>query len=155
MDVNSVATIIYHYWREPSPVGDPIIKPAFPHIPAACVVGDQQGEYGLKWPPGEGDHHKAHGIAQWHADRQQRILDKIRIDISKANIIDQNRAFAWELQKYYAPVFRALLAAQTIEEGITPLVRRYEVTGDQPLDIVKRSAYAEHWDSVFRSLGHV
>jgi hypothetical protein len=153
MSAKDVAATIYDYWTLSGHPDDPIKKPALSHLVAVCVIGCQEGEYSLEWPPGQGDGGKAHGIGQWHDDRVKIILDNTGIDVRSAGLLDQNRAMFWEIWNKLPACKKALLAATNVTEGIAALVNKFEFSGNRQRDIRRRSQYAGYWDVHFTNAG--
>lgn len=150
MSARGVATTIYDYWLNPTEPGDSIQKPAFSHLVAVCVIGNQEGEYSLEWPPGIGDGGKAFGIGQWHKERADIIEAKTGIDVRTAGVRDQNRAMWWELKNIQKRALTELVNAKNLTEGVSALVKHFEYSGNKDRDIVRRTQYAGYWDAYFR-----
>jgi hypothetical protein len=147
--VNQLAEMFYDYWRSASGPDDKIGKASLGHIPTVCIIADQQREWSLVWPPKPGDGGKAHGVAQWHQDREDDIRQRTGIDIRTAGPLDQQRAIAWELQTKFPGTWTRLTVAKTTLEGCSLLVKRYEFSGSQARDIARQVPFADHWDIVF------
>jgi hypothetical protein len=159
-----LATLIFDYWTKPSPANDPIIKPAMRDVVAFGVIGNQVGEYSLKWPPGAGDKRSgepsAYGIAQWHWDRRNAIFVQTGIDVASAGPLDQQRAMWWELRYKEVACLYAIHAAATIENEdeaieavVNALVDKFEYSSSRERDKAKRLEYARFWRDYFRTQG--
>ncbi|MGI4976243.1 MAG: phage tail tip lysozyme [Janthinobacterium lividum] len=67
------------------------------HANAAGIMASLVNESGLD-PNAEGDNHNAHGIAQWHGDRQRAIELHFKKRLADMSVDDQVDAVDWEMR---------------------------------------------------------
>ena len=115
---------------------------------AAGMVSQEEGESGFDIH-NIGDRGTAHDAFQWHADRRAQILRGTGIDVDTAGHRKQLEAAYWEMQHTHKNAWNALRAAKTIQDAVAAGVSKFEVSGNQPSDIAKRTPMAERWSHRF------
>lgn len=85
-------------------------------------------------PNAIGDGGQAHGLFQWHSDRQRNIMAGTGIDVRNSSHGDQLKAALWEMKT--RGDFDRLLATDSPEEGAAVATRYFE----RPADIAGESA---------------
>lgn len=129
------------FWR-------PLVR--LPDIHPWALLGSEDGETSFL-PHAIGDHGEAYGISQWHAQRADVLAlpppKGCGIDVRIASHLDQLRAMHFEMTSVdgYRHVWDHLMAAETIQDAVTVLVREYEHSAQQARDITRRTGLAMVW----------
>lgn len=107
---------------------------------AAGIVGNIQGESSFNTAAQNQGHI---GIAQWDADRRQKILAGTGIDVANATYDQQLAAIQWELKNNESRAGAALAGAQSAGAAATIIRNGYERPGFDLADQSRRMGYAE------------
>ena len=134
----AVATESWNFWR-------PLVEADFQ---AAAWLGNEDGEDSFISRPG--DHGQAKGDFQWWPGRRKIILEQGKIDVT-ASHIDGLKGAYWEVtkSKVYKHVWPAFLAATSLVDAVTVLVKEFEKSEQPQRDINRRVAYASYWMNEF------
>ncbi len=118
------------------------IKEGYTKEQAAGLVANEQAESGGHVGR-VGDGGKAHGIAQWHPDRQANIFANTGIDVRTASHDDQLKAMAWELEHGDKGNIAAKLRnTKTAQEAGELITRKFEIPANTDFQAMKRGLLA-------------
>jgi len=92
---------------------------------AAGLAGNLQVESGFN-PRAIGDGGKAHGIAQWHPDRQANFRREMGKEVLQATFDEQLEFIAREMEKYETRALQMLRASTSTRESALAVSRYYE-----------------------------
>ena len=132
----AVAKESWEFWR--------LLVPADFH--SAALLGNEDGETSFIVHIA-GDKGYAKGIFQWWPARRADILKGTGIDVATAPHLDQLKGAYWEMtqSKVYKKVWSSLVAATSLEEAVTVLVKDYERSANQSRDVARRLTLGTYW----------
>jgi hypothetical protein len=111
---------------------------------AAGIVANLKAESNLN-PYASGDHGKAYGVAQWHADRQDAFKKWAGHDIHQSDMLEQLDFVDFELKRGAERRAGELLrAAQNAREASDVMTRYYERPAAVNAESEKRAGAAVH-----------
>ena len=110
---------------------------------AIGIVANLQAESGMR-TDAVGDNGKAHGVAQWHPDRQAKFKELFGIDVKDATLKQQLAFVDWELRNTEKAAGNKLKNATSVEEASTIVQRDYErpAQADDAYNKAKREGIA-------------